>query len=217
VHTNHQVRRTSFPAVILVILAALLIGGCSDSEAPPNAVPTIIAPTILPPTPPNEAASREIESPVATAVAVENASAAASPANSASYPAPLNATAAESYPAPVTLTPETSRIPIVPFVLDRPLESGAEVLRGSGPANVPIVIADLFLMGEVIGSGVIGADGRFEITVPPLEKGHWIGIALDNLSGTEFAYEDFYPQGFRGVGAEQIPQVGFAYDSDYVQ
>ncbi len=92
------------------------------------------------------------------------------------------------------------------------------MVSGSGPANVPIVIANVFLMGEIIGEGTIGADGRFEFTVTPaLEVGHWIGIALDNLTDTEFAYEDFYAQGFRGPGATQVPQVGFIYDSEFVR
>jgi hypothetical protein len=142
-------------------------------------------------------------------------------ANLSDYPAPEAVTASplalDSYPAPVQPTPETSRIPIVPFVLERPLKPGDTIVRGTGPANVPIIIANVFLMGEVIGEGIIDADGHFEIAVPPLEEGHWIGIALDNLSGTEYTYEDFYARGFRGEGAEQVPQVGFVYDSDFVR
>ena len=83
---------------------------------------------------------------------------------------------------------------------------------------MPVVIANVFLMGEIIGEGTIGADGRFSFPISPtLEAGHWIGIALDNLTDTGFAYEDFYAQGFRGPGAEQVPQVGFIYDSEFVR
>ena len=208
---NNQGKRTNFRAIIptILFLIGLLISGCGGDEVPSDTTPIVPTPTDLPaPTP--QPPSRDIESPVATVTT--NAG------SDASYPAPLSATTADrSYPAPVQPTPETSRIPIVPFVLDRPLEPGATIVRGSGPANVPIVIANVFLMGEIMGEGVIDANGRFEVAVAPLEKGYWIGIAPDDLSGTDFAYEDFYPQGFRGPGAEQVPQVGFLYDSEFVR
>ncbi|MBI3960090.1 MAG: hypothetical protein HY328_14855 [Chloroflexi bacterium] len=215
---------------MLFLIAALFLWNRGEEEVAPTAdslstpVVTLAAateaaaatdtPAPLPTSTPASAEENDESYPAPAAVETT-----AQTAGPESYPAPGEVTAAlTGYPAPVEPTPETSRIPIVPFVLERPLESGATVVRGSGPANVPIVIANVFLMGEVIGDGVIGADGRFEVTVaPPLEKGHWIGIALDELSGTDFAYEDFYAQGFRGEGAEQVPQVGFIYDSDYVR
>lgn len=203
--------------IVLLLLVALVLAGCgSDDETPTAAPPTpdtaAVAPTVVP-----TAAGRDVAA--APAPADVSASPVETPASAESYPAPGASVSTQTgYPAPVTATPETSRIPIVPFVLDRPLEPGATVVSGSGPANVPIVIANVFLMGEIIGEGTIGADGRFEFTVnPPLEVGHWIGIALDNLTDSEFAYEDFYAQGFRGPGAEQVPQVGFIYDSEFVR
>ncbi|MFN3981890.1 MAG: hypothetical protein ACK4SA_16060 [Caldilinea sp.] len=135
------------------------------------------------------------------------------------YPPPaiVNEYRSGAYPAPQTPTPETSRIPIVPFILERPLKAGDTVVRGTGPANVPIIIVDVFLMGETLGEGVIDSEGSFEVSVPPLETGHWIGVAVNDLSNTDLEFSDFYAQGFRGPGAEQVPQVGFVHDSEFVQ
>ena len=198
--------------IVLLLLVALALAGCGNDDETPTALPPTPETAAIAPT----AAGRDLPAPASVDAP---SSPVGTPASAKSYPAPgVSVTVQTDYPAPVTPTPGTSRIPIVPFVLDRPLESGATVVSGSGPVNAPILIANIFLMGEIIGEGIIGADGRFEITVSPaLETGHWIGIALDNLTDTEFAYEDFYAQGFRGPGAEQVPQVGFIYDSEFVR
>lgn len=136
----------------------------------------------------------------------------------AAYPPPQAASESDSgepeaYPPPVTPTEVTSSIPIVPFVLEKPVAAGATVLRGTGPANVPILAVNVTLMGEVLGATVIGEDGTFEISVPALEENTWVGIALDELEGTGLTLEDFRALGFRGEGASQVPQVGFVQDS----
>lgn len=203
--------------IVLLLLVALALAGCGSDEETPTAVPpapdtAAAAPTVAP-----TAAERNLSDPTPAAA---QGSPVETPASAESYPAPGAGVSAQTgYPASVnTATPETSRIPIVPFVLDRPLEPGATVVSGSGPANVPIVIANVFLMGEIIGEGTIGVDGRFSFPISPtLEAGHWIGIALDNLTDSEFAYEDFYAQGFRGPEPAQVPQVGFIYDSEFVR
>lgn len=216
VSKNRQSRNNFQIIAVLLTLVALALAGCGGDDETPTAVPptpdtVAVAPTVVP-----TAAERDLSTPTP---AQPQESPVQTPASEESYPAPVEAASAQTgYPAPVTATPETSRIPIVPFVLDRPLEPGATVVSGSGPANVPIVIANVFLMGEIIGEGTIGADGHFSFPISPtLETGHWIGIALDNLTDSEFAYEDFYAQGFRGPGAEQVPQVGFIYDSEFVR
>jgi hypothetical protein len=232
--------------VLVTLTVMLMLAACggraTPTPVPPTAVPpTAVPPTAVPPTaipttaPPTVAPTPEA-TVAPTAAPAPEATAEPEPqaAEDVSYPAPTNTaeptvqgdyppptlapdTAPDSYPAPVELTPEFSRIPIVPFVMERPLIPGATVIRGTGPANVPIVVADIFLMGEILGEGVIGADGTFEITVPPLAEGHWIGVAVADLSGTEFLPEDFYASGFRGPGAEQVPQVGFIFDTDFVR
>jgi hypothetical protein len=100
-----------------------------------------------------------------------------------------------------------------PFRLDRPIVSGTDVIRGTGPAGVPIWIADVTFMGEVLGQGTIGPDGKFSINVKPLEASHRLGLALAELSGTPWKPEDFYHAEFYGPDSMQLPQVGFFFDT----
>ncbi|MDI9547463.1 MAG: hypothetical protein QM346_07655, partial [Chloroflexota bacterium] len=138
------------------------------------------------------------------------------PAEEGAYPPPQVTSSSaeeEAYPAPSAPTEETSRIPIVPFAIEQPVTAGSTVIRGTGPAGVPILVVNVTYMGEILGEGVIGADGTFEISTTALEAETWVGVSLADLTGSDFAYEDFYASGFRGEGAAQVPQVGFVYDS----
>lgn len=215
-------------AVVVVAVVLYMVfaqGGATPAPTatpvPPTATPVPPTATPLPPTetpiPPQEAPVEDYPAPAEEAVTPAPA------AEPTDYPAPneeatIRAADGEvSYPAPEDEDPGTSRIPIVPFVLERPLTPGATVVRGTGPVGAPIIIADVFLMGEILAETVIDANGRFEVTVPALTAGHWIGIALQDLTGTEFTYDDFMARGFRGAGAEQVPNVGFFYDSDFVR
>jgi hypothetical protein len=119
-------------------------------------------------------------------------------------------------PRSPSLSPLTSPLPVsyaVPFRLDRPIVAGADVVHGTGPAGVPILIADITFMGEVLGQGTIGPDGKFTIKVKLLEAGHRIGLGLAELAGTQWKAEDFYPAEFFGPDAMQVPQVGFFHDT----
>jgi hypothetical protein len=121
-------------------------------------------------------------------------------------------------PIPAQLSPLTSPLSVpatsaVPFQLERPIVAGAAVIRGTGPAGVPIWIADVTFMGEVLGQGTIGPDGKFAIQVQPLEANHRLGIALAELAGTPWTAEDFSRPEFYGPDATQAPQVGFFFDT----
>ena len=123
--------------------------------------------------------------------------------------------------SPVQASPLASPLPasdkaVVPFVIERPLVAGATEVRGSGPSGVPVFIADITFMGEPLGTGTIGPDGKFAIQVSPLPASHRIGIALGVLEGTAWKPEDFYPEKFFGPGAMQVPQVGFFHDTEMV-
>lgn len=231
------VRSPKATKLLPLVLFALVVGGCGNSSEP------TATPTNLPPVTPSATATvppppTETDAPASAPVQLDNdqsteavgdggellntpypAPVAPPSPTSGQYPPPATATVLplEAYPSPQTPTPETSRIPIVPFVLERPLNAGDTVIRGTGPANIPILVVDIFLMGEELGEGIIDAEGNFEVTVPALESGHWIGVAVNDLSETDLEFEDFYARGFRGPGAEQVPQVGFVYDSEFVQ
>jgi hypothetical protein len=123
--------------------------------------------------------------------------------------------------SPIQASPLASPLPApastaISFTIDRPLVEGATEIRGTGPAGVPIYIADVTFMGDPLGTGTIGPDGKFTIQVHPLEARHRIGLALGILEGTPWKVEDFYPEKFFGPGAMQLPQVGFFYDTEMV-
>ncbi len=115
-------------------------------------------------------------------------------------------------PSPLSPLPAPST-QVTPFKLDRPILAGATEIRGTGPAGVPIYIADITFMGEPLGTGKVDTDGKFVIVVKPLEAGHRIGLRLGILEGTPWKPEDFYRQEFYGPDAMQVPQVGFFHDT----
>ena len=128
--------------------------------------------------------------------------------------------------SPISTSPLSQPIPaasplpasnVVAFQLERPLTAGASTVRGSGPAGVPVYIADVTFMGEVLGTGTIGTDGKFAITVRPLEASHRVGLALGEMAGTQFKPEQFYTPEFQGPESMQIPQVGFFVDTFMVK
>ena len=91
------------------------------------------------------------------------------------------------------------------------------VVRGTGLAGVPVFIADVTFMGEPLATGTIGPDGKFSIPVPALESKHRIGLALGEMSGTQFKSEQFYSTEFQGPEAMQLPQVGYFLDTVMVK
>jgi hypothetical protein len=136
--------------------------------------------------------------------------------------AACNATPPQSAQSPVgpspVAQPEIAASPlptghVTPFHLERPLAAGSTVVQGTGPAGVPVFIADVTFMGEPLGAGIIGPDGKFAVSVKALPDGHRIGVALGVLDGTGWKPEDFYRQEYYGVDAMQAPQVGFFHDT----
>jgi len=95
----------------------------------------------------------------------------------------------------------------VRFQIDRPLKAGDTVVKGKGPAGIPIVIANVTTMGNELGAGVIGPDNRFAITVQPLVANTRIGVKPGNLEGTGHTYEEFFTPEYQGEGAQNIPLV----------
>lgn len=113
----------------------------------------------------------------------------------------------------------TSTAPNVePFRLDTPIVEGATRVSGSGPAGVPIVLHDITLGGVLLASSAIDTNNEFEFQLDePLERGHRIGIALGDLSGTRWEQDDFSNESYYGERALSVPQVGFFFDTSMVE
>jgi predicted small lipoprotein YifL len=127
-------------------------------------------------------------------------------------------------PAQITELPTPSPVPdlpeemLVPFRLEKPLRAGDIAVRGSGPPDVPIIIANVTLMGTPLIFGEIGPDGHFEFDLPaPLEENHRIGLALGDLTGTPWSEEMFRDPVSYGDEPQTVPQVGFFYDTSLVK
>jgi hypothetical protein len=157
--------------------------------------------------------------PTPTTVAINSAYPTPLASYSSSYPAPGLSGYAQpdkSYPAPsASPTPRKGvEVMLVPFRIQKPVQAGATQVTGTGPANVPVTLANLSLMGEILGETTIQPDCTYTIQLSkPLEKNTWIGITFSNLKGTQWVPNDFLNPAFRSEGAQQIPQVGFFFDT----
>lgn len=134
---------------------------------------------------------------------------------------PVQEDALSPLPAPEVSRPaETIHLKGSIFSIDEPLRKDDAEVSGTGPQGIPIIIADLTLMGETLGRGMVGPDGRFTMPVtPPLTVNHRIGIMLDAQT-TEIQYTEellTQLQTFRGDNAITLPQIGIVYDAASVQ
>ena len=119
-------------------------------------------------------------------------------------------------PQPPTLTPPGGPA-VSAFAITRPVREGDTVVRGSGPAGVPVLLVDVTFMGQNLAQTVIGPDGTFEVTLNPLETNHRIGLMLGELAGTAWSDASFQDPGYNGTQAMQVPQVGFLFDTAFVE
>ena len=76
------------------------------------------------------------------------------------YPSPTGQGPVVAYPAPPTPDPAAVRL-----VLDQPVKVGATAVTGQGPAGLVVGIINVTLMGPELGTGTIGPDNRFSVTV----------------------------------------------------
>jgi len=124
------------------------------------------------------------------------------------YPA-STAAPATAYPGPTTCA-------VPQFLMDRAsVVPGATAVTGTGPANVPIRIDSVFNMGLTLGTGTIGADGRFSIPVTALTANDYVGLRLNEagFAGTNLDPNTYLSeQCYYSPDAGQVPQVGFYFD-----
>lgn len=118
------------------------------------------------------------------------------------------------YPGPSGRTPRPGA---VRFQIERPVRADDTLVKGSGPAGIPVVIVNVTMLGDELGGGVIGADNRFAISVPPLPSSIRIGLTVDDLTGTNYTIEEFYGDEYKGEGALMVPMVGYFQDTVLVQ
>ncbi len=130
-------------------------------------------------------------------------------------PTPLD----EAYPGPTlpVITPSAPATSAVRFQIDRPVRTGATVVKGSGPAGIPIAIINVTDMGAELGAGVIDPNNRFAIAVSPLPVNVRIGLTLGDLTGTSYTYEQFNEEAYKGEEALLVPLVGYFQDTALVQ
>jgi hypothetical protein len=189
-------------------------------------------------TPPVPETATAVASPAATGAAVQNPSGQYPAPNqsvpaqgNASYPAPP--TANTNYPAPGTdlpgyLNPTNAPYPlppsptmnpgtpvkVVPFRINKPVPDGATEVSGTGPADIPITLADITMYGDILSQTTIKSDGTFKFNLSqPIGKGHLIGVALSDLKGTKWVAANFTDPGFKGDKPNLVPLVGFFFDT----
>lgn len=196
-------------AILILIAGLLLVVGCGPAEGPDRA---------------------DNENDAGQVPAVDTPSQGSDdsePGDAGAYPAPAqaaNENAGEGYPPPqepptVVHPAQSDAYPAptveldgVPLTVNRPVPPGATVVTGEGPPNLNIYIVDMTHMGIMLGSGLIGEDGKYAVNVTPLEENVRIGVSTDSaLSGVP-------DEGIRpGEGGFSVPQVGYFYDSVVVR
>mgnify|MGYP001085550308 CR=1 FL=1 len=124
-----------------------------------------------------------------------------------------------SPPSPVSTPQEENNAPsdVHRFELDKPLRVGDRRIVGTGPAGVPVMIVDVTLGGEVLGTAVVGDDGVLSVELNQgLQARHRVGLALGNLDGTDWVLTDLQSEKYYGDEALSVPQVGFFYDTFFI-
>ena len=78
------------------------------------------------------------------------------------------------------------------FQVDLPVSDGDQVITGTGPAGVPIILVKIPETDVILGETIVEEDGTFTFTLEePFQSGHTAGLKLGNLDGTEFKESDF--------------------------
>jgi hypothetical protein len=203
----------------MALILMLLLAGCSTPPAPEttNAVvsPAVTSAAVQNPSGqypgPNQAGTGQGNTGYP---APQNASNSNYPAPGAAIPGYLNATNAP-YPLPPTptLNPGTP-VKVVPFRINKPVPDGATQVSGTGPADIPITLADITMYGDILGQTTVKSDGTFVFNLStPIGKGHLIGIALSDLQGTKWVAANFTDPGFNGDTPKSVPLVGSFFDT----
>jgi hypothetical protein len=103
--------------------------------------------------------------------------------------------------------------PLPAIVFNEPIRAGDTQVSGSGPPSLPIRLYDVGLTGDELGSGVIGKDGTFKVKLAsPLRAGQRVGLALGDMTGTDFSYDALKEQAIIN-----LPVIGLLFADVEVQ
>lgn len=208
---------------VLIFIISGLMAACGGSEeAEPTATvaaPTETAePTVTPadtPAPAPEATDEPAEEPSEDEEEDDGDSDEASDRR-----APLDSPLGDPMVSPLRqgasplAAPAPTPVPVVQFVLERPIDPGAEEVSGSGPPNLPIVLIDITGGGDRLAEGFIDEEGNFTLELEePLLPARRIGLTIGDLSDSELSYDNFVDQGFYGPDAMMVPRIGIFYDT----
>lgn len=184
----------------VLLLAALLLLGCGAAATPQ---------------PTDAAINSDLGTPQNTGIDVastpDGGDSNGGPGNGYPVP-PQQEPTPGTYPPPIVVPtidpdlpyppPEPVRTVVVAF--DEPLQAGATEVTGKGLPGLPIILISTSRNGETLGTGRIGQNGLFSITVPPLEKGTVIGAQTGDLAGTGYGPEDLLDC----AGCRDLPLIG---------
>ncbi len=103
--------------------------------------------------------------------------------------------------------------PLPAIVLNEPVRAGDTQVSGSGPPSLPIRLYDVGLTGDELGSEVIGKNGTFKVKLAsPLRAGQRVGLALGDMTGTDFSYDALKEQ-----ATINLPVIGLLFADVEVQ
>ena len=194
---------------IALATIALLLVATACSTPKPTSVSTQAPTSISEANQPTVAATADIAYPPPTTQA--------NPTNQASSNQQAGTTE-PAYPAPPTTPTQDQTTKVTPFKLDKPIVEGTTEITGVGPVGVPIVLTDITSNPQVLANAIISSSGKFTFKVAkPLVKGQRLGVALINLKDSPWVDKNFVDPGFQGTEPQQIPNVGFFYDTAIVQ
>jgi hypothetical protein len=125
------------------------------------------------------------------------------------YPG-MTPTPANSYPALASQTPDPKAIAMR---LDLPLKAGATTVTGNAPAGIVVSIQNITTMGDELGSGVVGPDNRFTVTVVPLEANVRLGLFVKDVGSSGKNPDDFNNDAYKGPNPLMVPSVGYYQDT----
>ena len=181
--------------IILSFIIILALTGCQPEE-PSESTPTTVQsePTTAQRKPTNtqsETTNRDTSYPITTPTSQVD----------------------QSYPYPVSEIP-SGHDEGPKFSITKPIKDGDTIIKGDGPAGVPIILVDVTELGTLLGETIINDEGVFRFDLDkPVQRGHTIGIKLGDISNTDINPADYQ---YSSTYYDR-PQIGILFDMGNVE